>query len=133
MSFPQNAERMKTMKEKLYRQTLAYAKARRRALRRVPLPNIPPMKARITLHCHHYNIHVMHFPTHCKLETRQKYICTPLQRPGDAPFGALPSPASGYLFGLAHYRPQCNENWAIKANLRGFSHPANMIRCKKVH
>ena len=128
-----NAKRMITMKEKTYKQTLAYAKAGRRTLRRVLWPNIPPMKASITLHCHHYCIHAMHFPTHCKLETRQKNACPPLPRPGDAPFGESPGPTSGNSFRAVQCCPQCIENQVAKANLRGFSHPANMIRRRKMH
>ena len=113
MSFPQNAKRRKTLKEKTYRQTLVHAKARRCALRRVPWPSIPPMKGSITLHCQCYSIHATRFPTHCKQETRQKNACTPLPRQGNAPFGTSSGPTSGNSFGAAHCRPQCIENRAI--------------------
>ena len=113
MSFPQNAKRTKKIKEKTYKRILVYAKAGSRALRRLPWRNIPPIKASITLHCHCYYIHATHFPTYCKLETRQKNACTPLPRPGDAPFSASPGLASGTSFGAAHYCPKCIENRAV--------------------
>ena len=75
------------MKGKIYKLTLVYARAKRRALRCVPSSNILPMKVSITLHCHCSCIHATHSPTHCKPETTQKNACTPFPRAGDAPFG----------------------------------------------
>ena len=88
---------------------LAYARAGRRALRRVPWPNIPPIKASITLYCHRSCIHATRFPTHCKQETTQKNACRPPPKPGDAAFGVLPSPAFGNCMRAAHRQPRGNE------------------------
>ena len=78
-------------------------------LRHIPWPSILPMKATITLHCHSSCIHAMRFPTHRNPETTQKNACTPLPRPGDAPFGVSPSPAFGNCMRAAHRHPRCNE------------------------
>ena len=61
------------------------------------------------------------FPHDDAPETRQKIAFRPLPRPGEAPFGASPGPASGNLLGgAAHCRPRCIENWALQANIHRF-------------
>ena len=88
---------------------LAYTRARRQALKHIPLPSIPPIKASITLHCHCSCIYATRIPTHRKPKTTQKNACMPPPEPGDAPFNVSPSTAFGNCVRVAHRRPRCNE------------------------
>ena len=53
-----------------------------------------------------------------------------LPRPGEAPLGAPPGPASGKPLGAARCRPRRIENWALQANMYRFLRFANTIRKK---
>ena len=79
-----------------------------------------------------YNKHWRIF-TLCQHDTPQKNALSPPPRPGDVPFGALPSLACGNSVGAVHFRPQCIENHTVITNLRGFLHFSNIIRHRKMH
>ena len=113
MSFPQNAERTKTMKEKNTGERWRMLRPGDAPEGASPGPASCPW--RLTLHCIASTIVSMQrvFPTHCKPKTRHKNACTPLPRPGDALFDSSPGLAYGNSFWVAHCRPQCVENRAI--------------------
>ena len=88
------------MKEKSYKETLAFAKAGRRAFWHVAQPDIPPIEASSTPPApwkHYYTPHSLAQKclTNDKNEgesiQRKRWR---LPRPGDPPFGASPGPAS---------------------------------------
>ena len=105
LSFPPNAKRTKTMKEKTYRRTLAYTRAGRHTLRRVPWPSILPMKARITLHCHCSFIYAPRFPTNCKAKMTQKHPCTPPPKARQCAFRCIARPSVRQLIGAGTLPP----------------------------
>ena len=55
----------------------------------------------------------------------------PPPRPGDAPFGVPPGPASGKPLGAAHCHPRCIENWALQAKIHRIYRFGNTIRQRK--
>ena len=121
ISFPQNAERTKTMKEKTSRRTLAYARAGRRAFRRIAWPSIPSMKASIILNCHRSCIYATHFPHTLQTKNKTEKCMHASAKARQRAFWRIARPSIRQLIGAGTLPPPMH--WKP----RSLSHPSRIF------